>query len=33
MIKQTLDSQKNTRLQKQTCTQWKCPESALQCQP
>jgi len=24
---------KNTRLQKQTYTQWKCPENALQCQP
>jgi len=31
--KKTLDSQKNTGLQKQTCTQWKCPENALQCQP
>jgi len=31
MIK-TLDSQKNTRLQKQTYTQWKRPENALQCQ-
>jgi len=30
--KKTLDSQKNTRLQKQTCTQWKCPENVLQCQ-
>jgi len=32
MIK-TLDLQKNTKLQKQTYTQWKCPENALQCQP
>jgi len=24
---------KNTRLQKQTYTLWKCPEIALQCQP
>jgi len=31
--KKTLDSQKNTRLQKQTYTQWKCPENELQCQP
>jgi len=31
--KKTLDLQKNTRLQKQTNTQWKCPENALQCQP
>jgi len=29
MKKITLDSQKNTRLQKQTYTQWKCPEIAL----
>jgi len=33
MIKKTLDSQKNTKLQNQTHTQWKCPENALQCQP
>ena len=31
--KKTLDTQKNTRLQKQTNTQWKCSENALQCQP
>jgi len=29
----SLDSPKITRLQKQTYTQWKCPEIALQCQP
>jgi len=30
--KKTLDTQKNSRLQKQTYTQWKC-ENALQYQP
>jgi len=30
-IKKTLDSQKNTTIQKQTNTQWKCPENALHC--
>jgi len=33
MTKKTLDSQKNTSLQKQSYTQWKCPENALQRQP
>jgi len=32
MIKKNT-SEKNTRLQNQTYTQWKCPENALQCQP
>jgi len=32
MIKNTRLTKKNTRLQKQTYTQWKCPENALQCQ-
>ena len=31
--KKTLDSQKNTRLEKQNYTRWKWPENALQCQP
>jgi len=32
MIKNTRFT-KNTRFRKETYTQWKCPENALQCQP
>jgi len=32
MIKKNTGLTKNTRLQRQTYTQWKCPENALQCQ-
>jgi len=33
MIKKHYIHKKNTRLQKQTYTEWKWPENALQCQP